>query len=214
MTRETQSLIESLSRDVEPVKRSPSVVTAWVAWFVLSWIVGAGLMYMAGPFRPGFVEQLIHHGRFLFECIVGVLVVGVSMAAALGYADPHSALLRWLVAPASLLVAGWIGLYAFGLSSPALEPSMLGKREGCVFEVLLYSVPCWFIGVFFLWRYASLSVFRVAWLSAVGAAAVPALLMQLACMYDPAHILMFHVAPIGVAALVLVPIGLKLLPRV
>jgi hypothetical protein len=37
-------------------------------------------------------------------------------------------------------------------------------------------------------------------MAGAAAAAVPGLFMQLACMYDPAHILTHHLAPIGVVA--------------
>ena len=102
------------------------------------------------------------------------------------------------VACAVLLL--WIAAYGVGLFSPAVDSSMLGKRPGCWREVLFYGTPPLLLGLVLL---RALAPLRRAWTGAlVGAAAgaLPGLLMQLACMYAPAHILSAHIAPIALLA--------------
>jgi hypothetical protein len=77
---------------------------------------------------------------------------------------------------------------------------MQGKREGCWMEVLLCGVPPLLLGLALLRRLAPLSRAWTGALLGAAAGALPGLLMQLACMYVPAHILSHHLAPIAVVA--------------
>ena len=47
----------------------------------------------------------------------------------------------------------------------------------------------------------------------VAAGSVPALVMQWACMYEPAHALMHHLGPAALVALAGAVLGPRLLPR-
>ena len=108
----------------------------------------------------------------------------------------------------------WAGWYVYGLSSPSLEVSMLGKRPACFVEVLAYGVPVTLVGLLLLRRLAPL---ERAWTGAVvgaAAGAMPGLLMEIACMYIPAHILPFHLAPIAAVSLFGALAGRLLLRRI
>ena len=99
-------------------------------------------------------------------------------------------------------------LFLVGLASPALEPSMLGKRPMCFVETLIYSVPpllaLWFIQR----RLYPLRPVASAMLAGLSSGLIPAVYMQFACMYEPLHILAFHIGPgLGVALIA------ALLPR-
>ncbi len=84
---------------------------------------------------------------------------------------------------------------------------MLGKRPFCALEIVVWGLPPVLVGLWLLRRRAA---FERAWTGALLGAALPGLLMQLACMYDPAHILLHHLLPIGA----LIALGAALAPRI
>ena len=81
------------------------------------------------------------------------------------------------------------------LAYPALEPSMLGKREHCVVETFLFALPPACLALLLSRRFFPLRPVYSAFLFCLAAAMLPALYMQLACMYVPAHILQMHILP-------------------
>jgi hypothetical protein len=84
---------------------------------------------------------------------------------------------------------------------------MLGKREGCNLEVLLFSIPTLLIGAIALRRGYVLRPWAAGATLGVAAGAVPALVMQFACMYEPRHILLFHLAPVVLVGVLGIAIG-------
>lgn len=82
---------------------------------------------------------------------------------------------------------------------------MAGKRAHCAIEAFLYSMPPTLCALWLQQRRYALRPVRALVKSAVAAGLLGALVMQVACMYEPAHILKFHVLPVvllvaGVAA--------------
>ena len=94
-----------------------------------------------------------------------------------------------------ILMTFWLAQYVTGFISPALEPSTLGKRNYCYIETLVYALPVIVAGLFLIRRLYPLSPIRTAMSVGLVAGMLPALYMQLACMYEPAHILTFHILP-------------------
>jgi hypothetical protein len=169
-------------------------------WLATSWLVVAAITLLTGEMRPGAGEQLLRSPRFLLECVLGLAAGGIGMYSALALAIPGRARWRRLVPFSLALVAVWVGAYVYGLYDPALEPSMLGKREHCHYETLVFSSVPFALGFLIVRRRAPLERAWVGLLVGVAAAAVPALMMQWACMYDPAHILRHHLLPIAFIA--------------
>lgn len=195
-------LIRRLSRDLEPVGglRSPGGLA--LAWWVGAWALIAGATLWAAPLRPGVGEQLLAHPRFAAESLLGLLAGGVAVAAAFALGVPGSGSPRRRLALGLGVLGLWVAAYLYDLVDPALAPSMAGKRPFCVLEVLLYGVPALVAGLLLLRRLAPLRRRRAGLLLGAAAGAVPALLMQLACMYVPQHILVFHLGPaVAVAGL-------------
>ena len=110
-------------------------------------------------------------------------------------------------------MALWLAQYMLGLVSPALEPSSLGKRDHCYLETMAYSLPPILVALFLVRRLYPLRFVRTAMTLGLVAGMLPALYMQLACMYDPAHILPFHLGPIAAVAAVGALLGRLVLPR-
>jgi hypothetical protein len=208
-----QQLIAGLSRDLTPVKPLASVAGPALAWALLSALYVVGITHLFGPLRPTAFEQLATQPRFLAETALGV--VALVVAALIGFrAAVPGALTRRTALAGLLLVGAWVACYVFGLVSPALEPSMLGKRPHCVVETFLFALPPLLVGLLLARRWYPLEPVRAGLWIGLTAGLLPALYMQLACMYIPRHILAFHIAPgLAVAALAAPLAWLFLSPR-
>lgn len=192
--RNRDKLIADLSRDLAPVRRAPGTDRLAAAWIGLGAVFVVAASYLAGPVRPGAFSQLLAEPRFLLEMALGVLAIFWTGLLAFRSAVP-AALTRRFAATGSVLMAAWLAQYVFGLVDPALEPSELGKRGLCSLEVMAYSTPLILVALFLVRRLYPLSFVRTALAAGLAAGMLPAWYMQLACMYEPVHILSFHVLP-------------------
>ncbi len=187
-------LIANLSRAVAPVSPAPSANTLGTAWFVLSAVYVVVATHMFGPARAGAFSQLATEPRFLLESLLGAAAILWTSLLAFRAAIP-AALTRQFAAGGLVLMALWLAQYVIGLVSPALEPSMVGKRSHCYYETMIYALPPILVGVFLIRRLYPLRFVRTAMSLSLAAGMLPALYMQLACMYEPAHILSLHILP-------------------
>ena len=196
-------LISNLSRDLAPVSPPSNINRLAIAWFLLSAIFVVAMTHLFGPIRPGAFSQLGTEPRFLLETMLGVAAILWTSLLAFRYAVP-AALSKQFAATGMVLMALWLAQYVIGFVSPALEPSMLGKRDHCFSETLVYSLPVILTGLFLIRRLYPLRPMRTAMSIGLAAGMLPALYMQLACMYEPSHILGYHILPgllmVGAAA--------------
>ena len=196
-------LISNLSRDLAPVAPPPNINRLAIAWFLLSAIFVVAITHLFGPIRPGAFSQLGTEPRFLLETMLGVAAILWTSLLAFRSAVPAT-LSKQFAATGMVLMALWLAQYVIGFVSPALEPSMLGKRDHCFSETLVYSLPVILTGLFLIRRLYPLRPLRTAMSIGLAAGMLPALYMQLACMYEPSHILGYHILPgllmVGAAA--------------
>ena len=196
-------LISNLSRDLASVPPPPNINRLAIAWFLLSAIFVVAMTHLFGPLRPGAFSQLGTEPRFLLETLLGVAAILWTSLLAFRSAVP-AALSKQFAATGMVLMALWLAQYVIGFVSPALEPSMLGKRDHCFSETLVYSLPVILTGLFLIRRLYPLRPLRTAMSIGLAAGMLPALYMQLACMYEPSHILGYHILPgllmVGAAA--------------
>jgi hypothetical protein len=198
-----ESLISSLSSKLEPVSPPPNINRLAMAWFALSAIYVVAVTQLFGPIRSNAIAQLGTEPRFALETLLGVAAILWFSLLAFRSAIP-AALSRKFTAAGLVLMALWLAQYVIGLVSPALEPSSLGNRHHCYIETMVYSLPVILAGLFFVRRLYPLRPVRTAMSISLVAGMLPALYMQLACMYEPTHILAFHILPgllmVGVGA--------------
>ena len=196
-------LISNLSRDLAPVSPPPNINRLAIAWFLLSAIFVVAITHLFGPIRPDAFSQLGTEPRFLLETMLGVAAILWTSLLAFRSAVPAT-LSKQFAATGMVLMALWLAQYVIGFVSPALEPSMLGKRDHCFSETLVYSLPVILTGLFLIRRLYPLRPMRTAMSIGLAAGMLPALYMQLACMYEPSHILGYHILPgllmVGAAA--------------
>ncbi len=202
-------LLNSLVSDLKPAP--PANLRLRVGlWLLLSAVYVVAITHLLGPIRPTAVEQLLSYPRFLGEMIVGGLFaigLGVIAFRSAVPGGAGAALIVWVAAAGVL----WLGSLLVGLAFPALEPSMLGKRDLCFAETFLYALPPAALAIYLQRRLYPLTPARSAALAGLAAGALPALYMQLACMYAPDHVLLFHVLPGAAVAIVasLAPAALR-----
>lgn len=194
------ALIRELARDLRPAPRLRDPRLLALLWFVGSWTFVTAVTWAVAPFRPGFVDQLLDSPRFALETLFGLGAGGLAIALFFSLGVPGQGAPRRRVGVALGVLVLWSLAYVYGLVDPALTPSMVGKRPWCVFEVLIYGFPILLAALFGLRVLAPLGRTGAGLVAGAAAGAVPGLIMQVACMYDPAHILEFHIAPIAVLA--------------
>ena len=194
MTDNTQELIGKLVSDLRPARRlwPPAVITG--IWCAATAAYVVAVSWWLAPFRPGFVTQALHTPLFALEMLAGAAAfVGLAWLAVL--ASIPGRRLRpsaWLACGAGML---WLVIISSGFWSAVLEPSMAGKRPHCVWEAYVYSVPPAFAMLLVQGRRFALRATLGHGIAALGAGVAPAVIMQIACMYDPQHALLFHLGP-------------------
>jgi hypothetical protein len=189
-----EELIENLTRDLAPVKPAPDVNRLALVWLLASAVFVLTVTNLVDAVRPGAYSQLAANPRFLLETLLGVVAIAWVGLLAFRSAIP-GALTRNFAVAGLLLMALWLVQYLAGLVSPALEPSELGKRGYCYLETMIYSIPPMLAAVYLARRLYPLHYTRTAMSLALTSGMMPALYMQIACMYAPSHILPFHILP-------------------
>jgi hypothetical protein len=189
-----KTLIANLSEDLAPARPATGINRRALAWFLAGVVFVVGATFLAGPVRPGAFQQLLTEPRFLLETLLGLASIAWLSLAAFRSAIP-AALSRRFLAGGFILMALWLLQYVAGLVSPALEPTQAGKRPFCYLETFFYGLPIVLAGLYFVRRLYPLNVLLTALAVGLVGGMLPALYMQLACMYDPTHILVFHILP-------------------
>ena len=187
-------LIANLSRDLAPVSPAPNINLLATVWILLSAVFVVAVTHLYAPIRPGAFSQLTTEPRFLLESLLGLAAIFWTGLIAFRAAIP-GALNRKFAAIGLILMALWLAQYVIGLFNSPLDPSTLGKRDHCFIETMVYSLPPIIIGLFLIHRLYPLRFVQSAMSISLAAAMLPALYMQLACMYEPSHILAFHIFP-------------------
>jgi len=203
MKERHRTLISDLSRDLAPVSNPKKINSLAMAWFLFSACYIVLVTDLIDPIRPGALTQLITNPRFLLETLLGLAAIFWISLAAFRSSVP-AALSKQFATAGTVLLVLWLAQYLIGLFSPALNPSTLGERPHCWLETMLYAVPVILAGLYFVRRFYPLRPVRTAMSIGLAAGMLPALYMQIACMYNPAHILIFHILPgslmVGVSA--------------
>ncbi|MGA8205002.1 MAG: NrsF family protein [Woeseiaceae bacterium] len=201
-----QDLIDDLANDLRPVRRPGKVGRAALLCLLVATLWSVVIVLATGPLRPGALRDLAAHPLFIAETVLAALAIvalGVAVMRSAIPGEPRMSLrLLWL-----LPVAAWVAVYVAELANSPAWVSNLGGRYECHWQVALFSLPAFAL---FLWSARRLFPLRprsTGFLAGAAAAAIPAALMQFACMYVPEHILVHHIAPVGLVAVLGALIG-------
>jgi hypothetical protein len=197
--KDTDQLVDSLVGDLEPVAVSRDLWLPVALWFLGSTLYVMAASQLIGPIRPNALEQLHTVPRYAVEIALGLAALATVAVAAFRSAIPGR-LTALFGRVALTLAAIWGAGFLVALVSPALEPSMLGKRGHCYLETFVYATPPLLVALWWQRRHYCLAPVRSALLVGLVAGGLPGLYMQIACMYQPMHGLAFHLGPALVVA--------------
>lgn len=190
-----EELISALSADLRSIARPAGRGISVALWLLGSASFSVAFLLWEAPFRAGFVQQLTHTPRFLAEFVLGLVAITCLGVAGLRLAIPDMGPLRRRIGWPLLALAAWLGLMAYGLHDPSLPLSMAGKRPHCMLESALLGGPGLLWGLYLARGCWPLHGACTGLLLGLAAGAMPALLMHVACMYSPAHVFLYHLAP-------------------
>lgn len=214
MTRRREDLIAELADGLTPAPKLAPATPAAFAWLLMGAALVATITLTTGPLRPGLARQLTSEPGFVVDLLLGVLAAGTAALALMRLRIPGLAAGARAAALPLLLFAAWAGWQLVEWTQQAGPPSMLGKREDCVFEVVLFALPTLAIALWLMRRAAPLERGWTGLVAGLGAGVLPALAMQLACMEAPLHSLGLHLAPVVAAGLLGGLLARWLVPRV
>lgn len=189
--------MNQLVNDLKPHKPLLSAEKRTWLWFVshILWIA-FGLWFIQ-PYRGSFGRDLLNI-RFLIEWILFII-----SSISLTYVSFLSVVpgrvrkkeLKWAYFPMILLTAVLI----FGLVHPAvIHSNRLGVRGFCEFEIFVFAVVPNIHLIFLLSKGFISFNSKTFFMAGVSAGMIPSLLMHIACVYEPLHILCFHLTPVFV----------------
>lgn len=202
MTENRENLIRDLVADLRPVRRPGRIGLPLLAWLTIAGAYSVLVVMATGPLREGALQNLLREPGFAFETLLATAAIAALAHAALRTAIPGEAS-GWsrLGLPAALASA-WVGVYVIGFWYPAHPVSTLGARDHCHWQTLLFSVPSFALMLWMTRRLLPLMPRATGALAGAAAAAIPGALMQFGCMYVPAHILLHHLGPVLVMAVI------------
>ena len=208
-----EALIRDLVADLRPVRRPGRTAHLLAMWLPILLLCNVAAIAVTGPFRDGALRSLYTFPAFAAETVIAAMAVALVVHATLVSAIPRPrSPLRSLPWPA-LIFGAWLGFYIVGFWSPAHPVSALGYRDHCLLETQLFGLLNLGVMLWIARRLVPLWPRVTGALAGVAAAAIPAAIMQFACMYVPEHILIYHIGPIAVTAIVGALIGPAALVR-
>ncbi|MFT4823020.1 MAG: hypothetical protein ACJAUG_001180 [Halioglobus sp.] len=195
------AFIDGLAADLAPTGPPRNIDRLAIVWLIMSTVYVAVVGHLLGPIRPDALAQLVNEPRFAIESLLGVVAIAMTGLCAFRATIPGALSKRFVVITAGVMVL-WLMNYVVGLFNPTLAPSMLGKREHCSWETWFYAAPPALAALLIARGLFPLQPAGTAAGIGLAAGMIPALYMQIACMYEPRHILEFHVLPGLVVAVI------------
>jgi hypothetical protein len=210
---EREEFIRSLVANLRPV-RWPGRVFHWlVAWLSLAAVFSAVAIAVTGPFRDGAILSLVRYPGFAAETLVAAMAVILLAHASLMSSIPDPAGRLPLLKSSVAILGIWLSFYVVGFWFPAHPVMNLGYRDHCLAQTQLIALVNLVALLWFASRLVALQPRLTGALAGATAAAVPAAIMQFACMYEPEHILIFHFGPVVSTAAIGWLLGPALLMR-
>lgn len=195
MNNREQSLIEDLVNQLEP-NRSWSSFYRALGWFTFLCVFNILAFLAYQNFRPGFSSQLLTHPRFLVEIISASALTLLILYGILSDIVPGKSLSPVIKGVGVFLLLTLVYSLYLSFYNPTPEVSIVGARAFCLEEVVMYGLLGLFSCFYFVRKSDYPFTRRSYLLIGMGTTLIPAVLMQLACMYSPKHALLIHYGPI------------------
>lgn len=191
---------------------SPSKRTAF--WLIPSFLCLVIFMSWLQPFREAFLSELLQFPRFTAEIALGYFAALAAIVYAFLLSVPGAVEERVVRVIFYSCLASLICLFPLNFYTSSIPVSMNGKRDFCVYETLIYGA---LLSSSLLLLVHRRSIFfhskTAALFVGIGSGLLPAVSMQLACMYDPHHGLAYHYAPLLGVVLFSIMLGSRVLKK-
>lgn len=185
--------IDGLVADLKPVKPLLPIKVRTLVWFIIQTVIVSGVLFALAPWRPGFLEDL-QRPRFALEIVLWLLSIvwlgGLGLQSVIPGAEK-----KWMRSVSFIPLILLVGGLCLSLVSPARAPTMLGKRPLCFLEVIIYSLIPLTHFAYLLRKGFIVKYGRSIVLMGLSCSLIPAALMHVACMYNPMHVILFHLLP-------------------
>ena len=201
MANRKESFIKGLSELCKPVRPLPRPSVRGAVWSVVALVVAVGLTWMVQPFRPGFMEQLATHPVFVAEVVSGLLLVPLTAYALLVLSVPGGRVPVSVIVLLSFLATVFLFCQPLAFAGLAPESTMVGKRAACWLEVIIYGTILLALIHWFLRKAMPRFGWRGRIATGLCAGLLPAVLMEIACLYEPHHQVHYHYLPMLVPVL-------------
>jgi hypothetical protein len=195
MTRRREDLILELASTPAVPPGAGAIEPRALRWLALATAIALLAIVLREPLRNESLASLLAGPREALGVGMGLLAILTAGLAAFRSGVPSlTSPMRHALWP---LVFGsaWIGLLTLGALSGESGATVDRTRALCWLEVFVYGAPGLWLGLVALRRLWPL---HGAWSGALlgfAAGAIPALIMDLACVNEPGHSLAYHVAP-------------------
>jgi hypothetical protein len=214
MNRSRQILIGDLVGDLTPVRHAGQTWRLWLAWLAIASLYSTAIVLITGTVRGNALTALRDVPAYALEILAATVAIALLSHTALRTAIPHGRSWPPRVALPALALGAWIGLVVWGLiGEPALPATIQDQRPHCFSQALIFSVPSLGLMLWLARGLLPLAPRVTAALAGAAAAALPAVLMQIACKYEPVHALAYHLSAIPLVAALGALIGPRILAR-
>jgi len=193
----TQQLIRELAQDKSSLYRQWPYTYRCSLWFLVNLFFVLLITYGVQGFRQNFVQDLWQAPLLSAELMIGLTLSYLSGLYVFKRSIPGEKFQQKNFTPILLIftILGVLILAAF--FTPPKSTPYNGARSFCEFEILFYGLTS-MVSLFFFNRLGFTQQLnkweRISIAFSVGM--VPASVMQLACMFDPTHSLLFHYSPV------------------
>ena len=201
-------ILDDLAADLKAVKPLRTPMQRFLLWGVPAVVALFLIMGSIQPFRQSlFGSFLLSNTNFSVEIISGYIASFLAIILSFTLAVPGAKEEKALKIYYLFFLVVFTGIFLFSFITPSLETTMAGKREGCFFETLIYGLAISFM-LFFQHRRSYFSnKLEPSIYIGIGASLLPAVTMQIACMYSPHHAISHHYAPILAVTVATVVLG-------
>jgi hypothetical protein len=202
MNKTRSALIAELVADTRVIDNPGRTERVALMWLVCTCTWTAVGVMSTGVFPARAWAASVAIPRYGLELAVGAATLVALTRAAFSTAIPQPGSMWRRAAPALVLFTAWIALHAWGMVDPASAPDMRDKRAHCSMQILAIAGPAMAFGLFMIKRWWPLDGAWSGALIGLAAGSAAVISMQVACIYLPGHIVLYHFVPgLGVGVL-------------
>ncbi len=195
MTRRREDLIQELATTPAVPPGAGAIEPRALRWLALASLIALLAIVLREPLRDAPLARLMGAPRDALAVGMGLLaILSAGLAAFRSGVPSLTSPLRHALWPL-LFGSAWIGLLAIGVLDGDGAATVERTRALCWLEVFGYGAPGLWLGLLAVRRLWPL---HGAWSGALlgfAAGSIPALIMEFACVNEPGHSLVYHVAP-------------------